>query len=68
MFSNYLCMLADGDGAPYSLLCPTRYAKVMMHGMATTHHKNTKNKLNQRFDLSKGIDAGMGDGLHVSQG
>ena len=68
MFSNYHCILIDGAGHLIRFYAPARYAQEEMRGIATTDNKYTKNILHQAFDLSKGIDAGMGDGLHVSQG
>ena len=47
---------------------PFALCEVEMYGNATTHIKYTNSILHQAFDLSKGVDAGMGDGLHVSQG
>lgn len=67
MFSNYHYILADGAG---HLIRFRTFAlcEVEMYGKATTHNKYTNSILHQAFDLSKGVDAGMGDGLHVAQG
>ena len=67
MFSNIHGILADGAGAPYSLLCPPRYAKEKMHRMTTTHTKYTIIFLHQALDFSKGVDAGVGDCLNISE-
>ena len=52
MFSNYHCILVDGDGHLIRFCAPARYAQEEMRGIATTHNKYTKNILHQAFNLS----------------